>query len=174
MVKNSLVPAGENIEGIVSVLEEAIHKHGVSIQKMLNSDATALDACDMVYFDKAFFGRVPTYQTFMRMLRKSNPDLVLEIQEMEAEALGDKYENGMRNIYEMNTDDMDGTERSRFGWAERLYRMQERKLDRIAKRRGEEDVEKGVDLAVRVIGALSNAQLLKAKEVMEAEWTSKD
>ena len=174
MSKNSLVPAGENIEGIVSVLEEAIHKHGVSIQKMLNSDATALDACDMTYFDKSFYGKVPTYQTFMRMLRKSNPDLVLEIQEMEAEALGDKYENGMRNIYEMQTDDMDGTERSRFGWAERLYRMQERKLDRIAKRRGEEDVEKGVDLAVRVIGALSNAQLLKAKEVMEAEWTSKD
>jgi hypothetical protein len=43
-------------------------------------------------------------------------------------------------------------------------------LDRIAKRRGEDSVDKGVDLAVKVISALSNAQLLKAKEIVEAEW----
>ena len=174
MERKSLVPSGGNVEGILTVLEDAVYKHGLRVQKMLNSDALALSAGDMLYFDKAFFGRVPTYQTFMRMLRKNNPELVLELQEMEAAALGDKYENGMRGIYEMNTEDMDGTEGKRFAWAEKLYKLQERKMDRISKQRNEEGVEKGVDLAVRVIGALSNAQLLKAKEVMEAEWTSKD
>lgn len=170
MERKSLVPSGGNVEGILTVLEDAVYKHGLSVQKMLNSDATALSAGDMLYFDKCYYGRVPTYQTFMRMLRKSNPDLVLELQEMEAAALGDKYENGMRGIYEMDTDDMDGTEGKRFAWAEKLYRVQERKLDRIAKRRGEDSVDKGVDLAVKVISALSNAQLLKAKEIVEAEW----
>lgn len=174
MERKSLVPSGGNVEGILTVLEDAVYKHGLSVQKMLNSDATALSAGDMLYFDKCYYGRVPTYQTFMRMLRKNNPELVLELQEMEAAALGDKYENGMRGIYEMDTDAMDGTEGKRFAWAEKLYKVQERKMDRIMKQRSEEDVEKGVDLAVRVIGALSNAQLLKAKEVMEAEWTSKD
>lgn len=171
MAKNSLVPSGDNSELILRILEDAVYRHGKSIQTMLNADASALSAVDMIYFDKSFYGRVPTYQTFMRMIRKTSADLERDIQQMEAEALGDKYEAGMRSIYEMNTEDMDGTEGKRFAWAEKLYRVQERKMERLSKGQSE---ERGVDLAVKVISALSDAQLLKAKEIVEAEWTSKE
>jgi len=167
MRQNTLVPTAGNCEDILTILENAVYKHGKSIQKMLNADASVLSASDMSYFDQSYFGRVPTYQTFMRLLKKNNPSLALEVQEMEAAALGDKYEDGMRDIYEMNTEDMDGTENKRFCWAERLYKVQERKMDRLAKNHSE---ERGVDLAVKIISALSDAQLLKAKEVIEAEY----
>lgn len=168
VAKNSLVPRAGNGEDLLVVLESAVTKHGVSIQKMLNADASALSAGDMVYFDKSFFGRVPTYQTFMRLLKRSNPDLARDLRVMEAEALGDKYEDGMRAIYEKPTEEMDGTESKRFNWAEKLLKTQERKIDRLNKGVSE---ERGVDLAVKIISALSDAQLIKAKEVIEAEYS---
>ena len=174
MKANSLVPSGNNSDLIVDTLIDVVSKNGVCIQEILNSDSKAFSAEDLKYLPACFWGRIPSYAVFMKKIRSECPDLELALKELEAEALGGAYEDGMRKIYETPTSEMDGTEGKRFAWGEKLYRIQERKLDRIAKRRGEEDVEKGVDLAVRVISALSNAQLLKAKEIMEAEWKSEE
>lgn len=157
-------------DGGMDFLCDLVSKHGVSLQTMFDGDSLAISVDDMRYFPASYWGRVPSYAVFMRRLRSECPEKELELREMEAEALGGAYEAGMKAIYEKPTEEMDGNEGKRFNWAERLYRVQERKLDRIAKRRGEDSVDKGVDLAVKVISALSNAQLLKAKEIVEAEW----
>lgn len=169
-MKQQFLPDAANAEGLVGQLLDMVSKNKVSIQKMLDSDCLALSKDDMVYFDKKWWGLLPNYAQFMRILKKVSPEAERELRYAEAEALGGQYEEGMRRIFETPTEDFDGMESKRFGWAEKLYKMQERKMDRIDKRMKEESVERGVDLAVRVISAMSNAQLLKAKEVMEAEW----
>lgn len=170
MMKQQFLPDTANAESLVSQLLDMVSKNKVSIQKMLDSDCLALSKDDMVYFDTKWWGLLPNYAQFMRALKKVSPEAERELRYAEAEALGAQYEEGMRAIFEKPTEDMDGYESKRFGWAEKLYKMQERKMDRIDKRSKEENVERGVDLAIKVIGAMSNAQLLKAKEVMEAEW----
>ena len=94
----------------------------------------------------------------------------MELKEIEAEVLGRDFEEELRSIYEKSIDDWDGSERQRFSWGEKLYKMQERRLDRIDKRRGNDGIEKGVDITLKVIEALSNKQLETLKNVMDAEW----
>jgi hypothetical protein len=168
--RSPLVPSKDNVNDVIDLLVDLMGKHKVSIKKMLDNDSLALSQDDMMYFDKVWWGKVPTYGRFIRDLKRIAPEFELELKEIEAEVLGRDFEEELRSIYEKSIDDWDGSERQRFSWGEKLYKMQERRLDRIDKRRGNDGIEKGVDITLKVIEALSNKQLETLKNVMDAEW----
>lgn len=174
MGKELMKPSEANSEAISDLLEGLVCKHKKGIRSMMNADASALSAVDMKYFPQEYWGRVPRYGRFMRSVRESCPELAVQLEEMEARELGGYYEQGMRDIYERPTEEMDGLESKRFAWGEKLYKIQERKLDRLDKLLRDGQNEKTADLAARLISALSNSELLKAKEVIEAEWREVD
>lgn len=169
--RSPLVPSKENVGDVLDLLVDTLGKHKVSVKKMLDNDSLALEPDDMMYFDKVWWGKVPSYARFIRDLKRVAPEMELELKEIEAEVLGGEFEASLKSIYEKDYDEWDGSERQRFAWGEKLYKMQERKLDRIEKRRGNDGIEKGVDITLKVIEALSNSQLERLKGVMDAEWS---
>lgn len=169
-----LLPDKGSASKIVDSLIDLMGRTGKSVQTMMTADCAALNADDMQYFGRELFGKVPTYARFMGMLQKADLGLAMELKEIEAEVLEGYYEGKMRNILETPTEEFDGYESKRFNWAEKLAKLQGRKLDRIDKRRGDDSMEKGVDLTLKIIEALSNTQLEKVKKVMDAEWSCID
>ena len=169
-----LLPDKGSARRVVDELIDLMGKTGKSVQTMMTADCSALSADEMQYFGKELFGKVPTYARFIGMLQKADMGLAMELKEIEAEVLEGYYEGKMRNILETPSKDFDGYESKRFNWAEKLAKLQGRKLDRIDKRRGDDGMEKGVDLTLKIIEALSNTQLEKVKKVMDAEWSEID
>lgn len=169
-----LLPDKGTASRVVDTLIDMMGKYGKSVQVMMNADCSALSADDMQYFGREYFGKVPSYSRFISALRRADPAAELELREVEAQVLEGFYEGRMRDILETPTEEFDGFEGKRFNWAEKLAKLQGRKLDRIDKKRGEDGVEKGVDLTLKIIEALSNSQLEKVKKVMDAEWSVVD
>lgn len=166
-----LVPEKGTARKVVDELVELMGKTGKSVQTMMTADCAALNADEMQYFGAEYFGKVPSYARFMSALHNADAGLAMELKEIEATVLGGYYEGKMRDILETPTMEFDGYEGRRFNWAEKLAKMQERKLDRIDRRRNSDSMEKGVDLTLKIIEALSNTQLEKVKKVMDAEWS---
>lgn len=166
-----LLPDRGTARRVVDELIELMGRHGKSVQTMMSADCSALNADDMQYFGAEYFGKVPSYSRFISALRRADPAAELELREIEAQVLEGFYEGKMRDILETPTEEFDGYEGRRFNWAEKLAKLQGRKLDRIDKRRDGDGVEKGVDLTLKIIEALSNSQLEKVKKVMDAEWS---
>ena len=169
-----LLPDKGTASRVVDTLIDMMGKYGKSVQVMMTADCSALSADDMQYFGREYFGKVPSYSRFISALRRADPSAELELREVEAQVLEGFYEGRMRDILETPTEEFDGYEGRRFNWAEKLAKLQGRKLDRIDKKRGEDGVEKGVDLTLKIIEALSNSQLEKVKKVMDAEWSVVD
>lgn len=169
-----LVPDKGSARKIVDELIDLMGRTGKSVQVMMAADCSALSADEMQYFGREYFGKVPSYARFMTALNRADAGLAMELKEVEAQLLGGYYEEKMRGILETPTEEFDGYEGKRFNWAEKLAKMQERKLDRIDRRRSNDGVEKGVDLTLKIIESLSNAQLEKVKKVMDAEWSEID
>ena len=159
----------ESPQGI-DVLIDMMGKHQKSIKEMLRADSSVMCREDMRYFGKEWFGRLPSYERFERVMKKNNPQELIELKRIEAEVLGDRYEAGMHEIYTRPTEEMDGSEGKRFAWGEKLYKIQERKMDRLDKQAERNGVERGVDLACKIIEAMSDAKLVKLKKIMDAEW----
>lgn len=166
-----LLPEKATARKVVDELVELMGKTGKSVQTMMTADCAALNADEMQYFGAEYFGKVPSYARFMSALHNADAGLAMELKEIEAQVLGGYYEGKMRDILETPTIEFDGYEGRRFNWAEKLAKMQERKLDRIDRRRNNDGMEKGVDLTLKIIEALSNTQLEKVKKVMDAEWS---
>ena len=166
-----LLPDRGTARRVVDELIELMGRHGKSVQTMMSADCSALNAEDMQYFGAEYFGKVPSYSRFISALRRADPAAELELREIEAQVLEGFYEGKMRDILETPTEEFDGYEGRRFNWAEKLAKLQGRKLDRIDKRRDGDGMEKGVDLTLKIIEALSNSQLEKVKKVMDAEWS---
>lgn len=169
-----LVPERGTARKVVDELVELMGRTGKSVQVMMTADCSALSADEMQYFGAEYFGKVPSYSRFISALRRADPAAELELREVEAQVLEGFYEGQMRDILETPTEEFDGFEGKRFNWAEKLAKLQGRKLDRIDKRRDNDGVEKGVDLTLKIIEALSNSQLEKVKKVMDAEWSVVD
>lgn len=169
-----LLPSAETMEGLEGLIVDMVGKYKKDIRTMLDTDSSAIGPEDMQYFDRRYWGCVPTYARFMYELKKNVPDMEYRLGYIEAEELGGKYERKMEKIADTKTEDMDGSEHRRFMWNEKLYKIQERKMERLDKRRGDAGVEKGVDLTLKIISALSNSELAKAKEIIEAEYTVTD
>ena len=166
-----LVPEKGSARKIVDELVDLMGRTGKSVQVMMTADCSALSADEMQYFGREYFGKVPSYARFMAALNRADAGLAMELKEIEAQVLEGYYEGKMRDILETPTEEFDGYEGRRFNWAEKLAKLQGRKLDRIDKRRGDDNMEKGVDLTLKIIEALSNTQLEKVKKVMDAEWS---
>lgn len=154
----------------IDALVDLMGKHHKSIKEMLAADSAVMSREDMRYFGKEWFGRLPSYERFERGLRKSNPQELIELKRLEAEVLGSRYEESLHDIYTKPTSEMDGSESKRFNWGEKLYKIQERKLDRLEKQAERNGVERGVDLACKIIEAMSDSKLVKLKKIMDAEW----
>lgn len=167
---NFLSGVGGN-EQLVEMLIDKMSRYNVSMKEIFDTDSGALSVDDMEYFDKRFFGMVPTYGAFAFKMSKMNKKAWNELQEFEADIVGRQYETGMKQIYEKPIDELTPMDGKRFAWAEKLAKTQERKIDRLIKKQGKEGVEQGVDLALKVISALSDKQLLGVKSIMEAEWS---
>ena len=174
MGRTDLVPVGEASDEALDRVLDAFSRSGVSLEQCLNSDAAALSSSELMYFDKEYYGKVPTYGVFMRYLNKLDPEIKDNFMETVAEIESGRYVRGMDSIANGNGDNpFDGR---KFAWLDKLNRTYERRLSRIDKRRKDrgDGREKGADLAVRIIGALSNADLLKLKgkvEAIDAEFT---
>lgn len=166
----ALLPAADTMESLEGLLVDMVGKHKTDIRTMLDTDSAAVGPEDMQYFDRRYWGCVPTYARFMYELKKNVPDMEYRLGYIEAEELGGKYERRMERIASTATEDMDGNEAKRFVWNEKLYKIQERKMDRLDKRHGNDGVEKGVDLTLKIISALSNTELARAKEIIDAEY----
>ena len=166
----TLVPTASNMDAVMDMLIGMVSKYGVRISKMMNDDSVAFEVSDMRWFGKEWFGRIPSWTRFVSELKKISPDAENMLRYAEAEALGERYESEMVKVLEKDTEDFDGSENKRFNWGEKLYKIQERKLARLdEKNKG--GVKEGIDLAIKVIQSLSDAQLMRAKKVLDAEWT---
>ena len=175
MARTDLVPVGETAEQALDAVMDAFSKSGVSLEDCLNSDAAALSASEMLYFGKEYYGKVPSYGVFMRYLNKLDPEIKDNFMETVAEIESGRYIKNMDGI--AGKEYIQAEDSRRFAWYDKLNRTYERRMDRIDRRRKDRglDREKGADLAVKIISALNNADLLKLKgkvEAIDAEYTS--
>lgn len=163
----ALVPYGEKVDEPLERIIDTLSKSGVGLEAMLDADSTALSASDMKYFPKEYYGRVPSYGVFVKYLNKLPGDVRDNFNEVVAEIEAGRYTRRMEKL----ADNYDGDkfERSKFEMYNKLETLQERRLGRIDRRRKErgDGEARGIDLATRMIAALSSADLLKIKERVE-------
>lgn len=169
----ALVPTIDTAEIVLERVMDAFGKSGVSLAECLDTDAVALSAGDMRYFDQRYFGKVPTYAVFMRYLNKVPPAVRDSFMAMVAEVESANAAKTMEHI--SNKDSIGLEEVRRFKMASELNKAAERRIDRFDKRaatRADNDA-RSVDMAARLISALSNADLLKIKgrvDAIDAEY----
>ena len=158
----------QNTDNFVDMLVDNISKYGVTVKDMLEADKNVLSASDMKYFSPEYYGKLPSYGLFCRCMKRDYEDQYYEICELEAEIMRRGVYDKMDEIANKDADEWDGTESKRFGMFDKLHKANERVLDRIDKKRDNKGVEQGVDLAVKIISALKNSELVKVVEDMNA------
>lgn len=172
VVRNSLIPVGENYEKSLDNVIDVVSKSGVSLKECLDTDSCALSASDMRYFGKEFYGCVPSYGIFIKYLGRLPVDVKDNFMEIITEIESSRYVGEMDKIAYMTGDELseDPHQGRRFGWLQKLSAIQEKRLARIdSRRKNRGDAEaRGVDLAAKLISALSDADLLKIKGKVEA------
>lgn len=170
--RNSLVPVGENYEKALDSVIDVVSKHGVSLKECLDTDSCALSASDMRYFGREFYGCVPSYGIFIKYLGRLPVDVKDNFMEIITEIESSRYVGEMDKIAYMTGDELseDPHQGRRFGWLQKLNAVHEKRLARIdSRRKNRGDAEaRGVDLAAKLISALSDADLLKIKGKVEA------
>ena len=163
----SLVPVEGDTEGLDEILS-VMSKSGSSLRTVLDSDSCALCRGDMRYFSEDWYGRVPTYSRFMGALSRLGGDAKDDFMERVAEIEGSRYEGEMERTAALS--EYTAHDRTRFGFYKQLQTIQERRLNRIDARRKArgEGAKQGMDLAIRLISAMSNGELLRVKGDLEA------
>lgn len=171
--RKALIPVGEASGEAIERVLDVFGKSGVSLAECLDTDSVALCASDMKYFPAEYFGRVPSYSIFMRYINQLPLEQRNEFKGLVAEVESELSAGEMAKIAKTS----DGTlaDSRRFKMFSDLNRVAEKRLDRIerARARHEGSAAAGVDLAARIISALSNADLLKIKgqvETIDAEF----
>ena len=165
-----LVPYGEDAGAALDRVLDAFSKSGVSLAECLDTDSAALSATDLRYFDAKYFGKVPSYSVFMRYLNKQPMDVRDNFLSVVAETESARYAKTMDKLAK----DSDGSlmDTRIFSMYEKLNKLNEKRIDimdkRIQARATDKGVEQGVDMAARLIAALSNADLLKVKGQVDA------
>lgn len=157
-----LIPTGQEAETVLDRVLDALGRSGVGLQEMLDSDAAALSGREMQYFPAEMWGQVPSYGVFVKYLNRLPGDLRDTFMETVSEIEAGRYERRMDGL--ANGFSGDRTERGQFEMYNKLHGIQERRLARIDKRRHErgEGEARGIDLAARMIAALSSAELVRA------------
>lgn len=168
MGRFDLVPVGENAEQALSVILEAFGRSRGTLAECLDGDAAALSAGDLNYFSEQYYGCVPNYATFVRYLNKLPAEQRDEFNEAVAEIEAGRTLGTMRGI--ASKDEFEPGDKARFGMLNKINNIYEKRIDRIDRRRRDRGVgeARGVDMAARLISALSNADLLKVKGKVEA------
>ena len=163
-----LVPVGETAGDALDRVIDAYGRSGVTLRECLDTDSAALSGGDMQYFGKEYYGKVPSYATFVKYLNRLPVDQKDNFWETIAEIESGRYVEGMAQVADGGSYERD--DKVKFEMLGKLNGIYERKLDRIDKRRRDRGVaeERGVDLAARLISALSNSDLLKLKDRAEA------
>lgn len=168
-----LVPYGDDVSGALDRVLDAFSKSGVSLAECLDTDAAALSASDLRYFDGKYYGKVPTYAVFMRYLNKLPAGDRDEFLTTVAEVESGRTAKGMADI--ANKGSIGLEEVRRFNMMKDLNKLAEKRIDRMDRRiasRADNGV-KTVDMAARLIAALSDADLLKIKgrvDAIDAEY----
>lgn len=168
-----LVPTKENYEEALERILDVYGKSGVSLSECLDTDSVALSAGDLKYFDKKWYGKVPSYSVFVRYLDKLPADVRDKFMGLVNEIESGRYSDEMAKVARGTFVGPD--EVRRFGMYKELNKVAERRIDRIDKRIASRDTsaERGADLALRIISALSDKELLKIKgdaETIDAEY----
>lgn len=171
-----LVPYGDDPEEALGRVLDTFSKSGVSLAECLDTDSAALSASDLRYFDSKYFGKVPSYSVFMRFLNKQPLEVRDNFLSVVAETESARYAKTMDSIAKKTDGSLMDTRR--FNMMKDLNKMAERRIDRMDKRiqsraAKNEGIEQGVDMAARLITALSNADLLKIKQrvdTIDAEY----
>ena len=168
-----LVPIGEGAEGALERVFEAFGRSGVTLSECLDTDSAALCASDLQYFDKRYFGKVPTYAVFMRYLNKLPMAQRDEFMSTVAEIESGKARGGMSKI--AGGSEIGLEQVRRFNMLKDLGNLAEKRIDRLDKRAAARaaSAETSVDLAARLISALSNNDLLRIKgqvDTIDAEY----
>lgn len=171
-----LVPYGDDPEEALGRVLDTFSKSGVSLAECLDTDSAALSASDLRYFDSKYFGKVPSYSVFMRFLNKQPLEVRDNFLSVVAETESARYAKTMDSIAKKTDGSLMDTRR--FNMMKDLNKMAERRIDRMDKRiqsraTKNEGIEQGVDMAARLITALSNADLLKIKQrvdTIDAEY----
>ena len=163
-----LVPYGDGAAEALDRVMDVFGRSGVTLAECLDTDAVALSAGDLQYFDREYYGKVPSYAVFMRYLNKQpaaiRDDFMSVVAEVESGLSGRKMGQIASNT------DGSATDSRIFNMYKELNRIAERRIDRIDKRvakRADNDV-RTADLATRIIEALSNKDLLRIRDNMDA------
>lgn len=172
-MRYDLMPVGEGAEEALGRVLDAYGRSGVGLSECLDTDSVALSAGDMRYFGAEYFGRVPSYASFVRYLNRLPEEVRDRFNESVAEIESGRAVGEMGGI--ARGGEYGREEQVKFGMLEKLNKVYERRIDRIDRRRRDrgEGAERGVDMAARIISALSNADLLKVKgnvEAIDAEY----
>ena len=178
-MKYELVPVGEDAKDALDKVLDVFSRSGVSLRECLNNDASALCASDMLYFPPKYYGKVPSYATFLMYLNKLPADIKDQFNETIAEVESGRYIGEMDEIAHDTDEETARFKSVKFDQLKKLSNIYEKRLERIDRRRKDRgDAEaKGVDMAARLISALSNADLVKLKnnaETIDAEIEARE
>lgn len=163
-----LVPYGDGVNEALDRVLDAFSRSGVSLAECLDTDAAALSASDLKYFDGKYYGKVPTYAVFMRYLNKIPAAERDEFMTTVAEVESGRTAKRMADI--ATGESVGLAELRRFNMMKDLNKLAEKRIDRMDKRIASraETGSKTVDMAARLIAALSDADLLKIKGKVDA------
>lgn len=139
---------------------------GKTLKDILDGDSSALSGGEMRYFDKKYFGMVPNYGIFMRML--NNMDEVVrdkflrDIKEIELSGTLSKMDRLADSFG--NTGSLE--DRVQFNMYSKMAHFQDKSVDRLNKNVVKGDMGGVGDKLDKLISLLSNEQLEKVKEVV--------
>jgi len=170
-----LVPLSDSPSDALDRVLDAFGRSSVSLAECLDTDAVALSASDMRYFDQKYYGKVPTYAVFMRYLNKIPAAVRDSFLATVAEVESARSAQGMAKL--ASSDSIGLEQVRRFNMLKDLNKRAEKQIDRFDRRaaaRADTEVRTG-DMAARLISALSNADLLRIKQrvdTIDAEYQS--
>ena len=171
--RRALIPVGEGADEALDRVLDVFSRSGVGLAECLDTDAVALCASDLHYFPEEYFGRVPTYANFMRYVNALPLDKRNGFKELVAEIEAGRSMRSMNEIASASEGSL--MDSRRFNMFKAINQAAEKRLDRIGRsieKQGEAEA-RGVDMAARLITALSNADLLKVKgrvDTIDAEF----
>lgn len=164
-----LIPTESNNAEVLDYLFDCVFKYNKSIGDMFMEDGCCLTDNDMRYFDKRFFGKIPSYRYWKMWLKSLPKEVQEEIEITERELLKTRYVREMQSMAELGM--VEKGDKQLFKYWHTLHSIADREQDRIEKRqekRAEMAVDKGVSAAAKMLKALSDEGLIELKDKVQA------
>lgn len=155
---------------VMDYLFGLVWRYKKSIREMLMTDSCAMSAVEMRYFDRRFYGRVPSYSYWKTWFNRLDGMVKDDIELTERELIKTGYVDEMEEIARHGEGSRE--ENRVFGYWQKLHALADKESGRIEQRAVKREMSRvgfsqGVDRTLEVLRKIKDADLIEMRSVIE-------